>query len=387
MSRDLILVSLSLMTWGVGEGMFYFFQPLYMQQLGANPVMIGMILGIIGFTMMISHLPAGYISDRIGRRPVLILAWLIGCSATWIMGLANTLPVFVAGSALYGFTSFVVAPLNGYITTARGKMSVGRALTLISASFNVGAILGPILGGLIGNRYGLGSSFRVAGFVFLLSTITIFFIKPQPVSPPIHSNLRKGARSLLSLLYIKYLILIFFVMFALYLPIPLSQNFLQNERGINLVKIGQLLSARSAGVVILSLTLGQLNARIGFLITQVGMALFTLLILRNGGFLSYIIAYILLGSFQTARNLAVAQGRLLINKANMGLGYGMMETVMSIAMLLAPPLAGILYSRDPTWIYIVSFILICLSLLITIIFSPIKTEMVEAGLPEELELT
>lgn len=56
-SRDLILIAIALMTWGIGEGMFYFFQPLYLQQLGADPVMIGGILGLTGFVLTLTHLP------------------------------------------------------------------------------------------------------------------------------------------------------------------------------------------------------------------------------------------------------------------------------------------------------------------------------------------
>jgi len=68
MSRDLILIAISMFTWGVGEGMFLYFQPIYLQQLGADPVRIGAILGGFGLMMTISHMPAGYLADRLGRR-------------------------------------------------------------------------------------------------------------------------------------------------------------------------------------------------------------------------------------------------------------------------------------------------------------------------------
>ena len=174
MSRDLILVALSLMTWGLGEGMFLYFEPLYMQQLGASPVMIGGILGGVGIAMTLSYLPAGYISDRLGRRPLLRLAWLLGVSATWIMALSRSLPVFVLGIILYGATAFVVVPLNSYITAARGKWSVGRALTIISASFSLGAILGPLIGGWIGEQVGLQRTFLVAAIIFIFSPYLMY---------------------------------------------------------------------------------------------------------------------------------------------------------------------------------------------------------------------
>ncbi len=77
MSRDLILLGFSLMTWGVGEGMFFIFQPLYLQQLGANPVTIGAIFGAAGIAMTVAHIPAGHLADRIGRKPLLLASWIL----------------------------------------------------------------------------------------------------------------------------------------------------------------------------------------------------------------------------------------------------------------------------------------------------------------------
>jgi len=71
------------------------------------------------------------------------------------MALARELPMFVVGILLYGLTSAVLSPLNSYVVAARGKWSVGRALSFISAAFNAGAILGPLLGGLVAERFGL----------------------------------------------------------------------------------------------------------------------------------------------------------------------------------------------------------------------------------------
>ncbi len=119
MSKDLILIALSLMTWGIGEGMFLFFQAPYLEQMGADSLQIGRILGLVGMAMAITHLPAGFLSDRIGRKPLLIAAWSIGTAATWVMALAPSLPLFVTGAILYGFTAFVMTPLNSYITSAR----------------------------------------------------------------------------------------------------------------------------------------------------------------------------------------------------------------------------------------------------------------------------
>ena len=149
MNIDLILMSASLLTWGIGEGMFLIFQPIYLQQLGANTMTIALVFGLFGLAMMVTHIPAGHLSDRIGRKPLLVAAWAAGVLAALIMALARNLPVFIAGMLLYGFTGFVAAPMNSYITAARGSLSPVRAMTLLSAAYSLGAVLGPISGGWI----------------------------------------------------------------------------------------------------------------------------------------------------------------------------------------------------------------------------------------------
>jgi MFS transporter, DHA1 family, multidrug resistance protein len=292
--------------------------------------------------------------------------------AAWVMALANSLPVFVFGMTLYGFTSFVVVPLNSYITHARGNWSVGRTITIISACFSAGVIFGPLIGGKIGDQFGLQRTFFIAALFFLVSTLLIFFIEPQPVEKYDDAVPQNGWRNLINRRYIRYLLLIFLVVFALYLPQPLAQNYLQNEQGLNLSQIGRLGSARSLGIVVLSLTLGHLNARLGFLLAQVGVGLFAFLLLRGTSMPWYMAAYFLLGSYQTARSLAVAQGRSLIKAAYMGVGYGIFETAMTGATVLAAPLAGFLYQVNPTYIFSVGLGLIGVVLIISIFYSPIR---------------
>ena len=179
MRRDLTLVILSMIVWGIGEGMFFFFQPLYLQELGANPITIGVILGSVGVVMALVHIPAGYLADRFGRRQLLWSAWILGTLATLIMAFAPSLQFFVAGMVIYGITIFVAVPLNSYVTAARGSLTIGRVLTFSSAAFNLGAIIGPIIGGLIGQVAGLQTTFKIAALFFVISTGLILFIRKQ----------------------------------------------------------------------------------------------------------------------------------------------------------------------------------------------------------------
>lgn len=374
MTRDLILLAAALFTWGVGDGMFFLFQPLYLQDLGANPQMIGNILGAVGIAMTVAHLPAGYLADRIGRRPLLYLAWGLGTLATWVMALAPSLPWFTVGTVLYGLTSFVMVPMYSYITAARGKLSIGRAITLTTAAFSLGSVIGPIIGGQIGEKIGLHRTFLVAAFIFILSTLIVLSIRAQPIEETTTQKDGNALKTVLTPRYLRYLALIFVVMFALYLPQPLSQNYLQDVRNLGNAQIGGVIAMRNLGVVVFNLLLGQINARIGFLLAQGAMALFGLALWQGTSLPWYMGAYFLMGSYQTARSLASAQARPLVPPEVMGVAYGFVETAASLSIILAPPLAGYLYARDPVLIYPIGLVAILVGLLLTLFFSPVRSK-------------
>ena len=364
MSRDLIVFAITLFTWGIGESMFFIFQPLYLQELGASPLEIGTILGSMGIAMAVAHIPAGYLSDRLGRRPLIWTAWLLGLVAAWIMALGRALPIFIAGMLLYNLTAFVSSPMNSYITAARGELSIGRVLTFISASYNAGAIIGPWLGGMIAEKFSLRTIYSVSASIFFASCLIVLFLRPQPTDH--HEEHHGGQKvAVFNSRLITYLGVTFLAMFAMYLPQVLAPNFLQNERGLNYSQIGQLGSISGIGIVLLNLALGALNARTGFLLGQVAMLAYALLLWQGREYGLFALAYALIGGFRVARSLAIAQIRNLARQSQMGLVYGINETVAASTVILAPPLAGWIYSKNPVMIFLVSAALILISILVS----------------------
>ena len=368
MSRDLLLIALSLLTWGVGEGMFFYIQPLYLEALGASPQVIGNIIGAVGLAMTVAHIPAGFLADRLGRRPLMWAAWLLALGAAWVMALASSLPLFVAGLLFYSGTAFVASPMNSYVTAARGRMSVGRALTIVSASYNVGVIIGPALGGWIGQQHDFQRVYLLSASIFVLSTLIILFIRSQPVDRP--AQQAEPIRFSLDRRYLAYLGIVFLAMFATYLPQPLSPNYLKSVHLLTVAQIGQLGSIASLGIVVLSLTLGHLPARLGFLLGQATVAMFALALWQGTGMPVFIVGYFLVGGYRVARLLAAAQTRQLVHVANMGLAYGIIEAIAASATILAPPLAGYLYTQQPTLMYTLAIGLIGASLLVGAVFAP-----------------
>lgn len=363
MSRDLKIVSAAMITWGLGEGMFYIFQPLYIQQLGADPILIGAILSINGLVMTGAQIPSGYLADRIGRRPLMWFSWISGVVATWLMALAPSLSFFVGGLLLYGVTSSVMAPLNTYVAGARGKWSVGRAVSFVSASYNVGGILGPIIGGIVGELFNLRMVYYAAGVIFTISTVIILFTHRQPIEE--HTPLAGDVHLLKNKHFLGMLVMIFLVMFAVVLPQPLAANFLQNERSLTLSQIGQLGSLGALGSVIIMLVFGHLQPDIAMMVGQVGVMLFAIFLWRGNGIFWFGLAYIFLGGFRFVRAMTVALVRPLVRDREVGLAFGIVESLNSLAFMAAPVLAGLCYDWQPISIFPISLAILGMTFLMS----------------------
>jgi DHA1 family multidrug resistance protein-like MFS transporter len=373
MNRNLALIAASLFTWGIGEGLFIYFQPLYLQEWGADPLLIGGVLGAMGVAMAISQIPAGYLSDKVGSRSIMWTSWILGTIAAWVMALANSLPFFVTGMILYGMTGFVVAPMNSYITTVRGKYSIGRALTFVSGMYNLGAVLGPITGGLMADKFGLKTVYMVAGVLFIASTIIVLFVKknPQPHHADQNSTQTKGLFK--NLRFLSFLGITFVTMFTLFLPQTFAPSFLQNQQHFTRTTIGILGAFGSLGNAVAVLALGSLNSVAGFIIGQVWVLLFALLFLNGGSPFWFGLGYFFLGGLRLCRSMVLAIGRTLVHPEETGFAYGMMETASSIAIIAAPILAGILYRADPYAIFrLPIFLILGVIILNLVVFRIIK---------------
>ncbi len=383
MSSDLVLLSASLFTWGFGEGMFIYFQPIYLQQLGASTMVVASVFSAFGAAMMIAHIPAGFLADRIGRRPLLVVAWVAGVLATGVMALARSLPVFVTGMLLYGLTAFVASPMNSYVTAASGKLSPVRAMTLVSAAYNLGSVVGPVTGGWIGEHSSLRSVYLISACIFVLSTVILLFVRPQPRE--VHNPDASPLKLLANGRFITFVSVAFFVVFVMYLPQPLTPKFLQSERHLSLESIGLLGSVGGFGNALLNLGLGQFAARTGFLLAQVSVGMFSLLLWKGNGLPWYALGYFMLGGYRATRALIYAQVQPLVHSVQMGLAYGVAETFSSLAVVLAPLLAGVLYTRQPAVVYPISLGLTAVALLVSGVYSrflPVNRPPAVAYLPE-----
>ena len=125
----------------------------------------------------------GNLSDRFGRRPVLLAS--IGTLAIdfLIMGFAGTLAILFIGRALAGISSATFSTANAYIADVTTPEDRGRAFGMIGAAFGIGFIVGPALGGLLGEVFGTRAPFFAAAGLAALNFAYGLFVLPESLKP------------------------------------------------------------------------------------------------------------------------------------------------------------------------------------------------------------
>jgi MFS family permease len=356
MNRNLLLVALSLFTWGLGESFFIYFQPLYLQQWGASSVEIGGVLGGVGVVLALSQIPTGLLTDRLGPKKLMWASWIIGVVAAWMMVLAPSLPFFIVAYLLYGLTGFGIIPMNAYITNVRGNLSVGRALTFVSGMYNLGSVIGPIVGGRIADRMGLHSIYIVAAIIFMISTVSILLVQTVHEIHPDDLKQASGPKKLLgNPRFWTFLALAFFTLIALYLPQPLNSNFLQNQQHLSNTTIGIIGAIGSLGNAFATLALGNIAPFWGLLIGQAWVGVFAGIYLLGNSPFWFGLGFFFFGGYRLFRSMTLAYAKPMASLSETGLLYGLLETAASLAVIIAPVLAGLLYEQDPYAIYRTSF--------------------------------
>lgn len=362
-------MTLSLFFWGFGEGLFWYIQPLYLRELGADPVTIGAVLSLAAVAALLAHVPAGYLADRFGAKQVMLAGWLLGVVAISGCYLAPSLLWFSLSWVAYVFTAFAKVPINAYVAQARGRQSVQRAITLVTAGFAGGSVISPALGGWVGAGYGLRSVFLLAAVFFVLSFVVVLFVRSQPVTPVPSGGGRYtellGNRRLLG-----FLALMFAAALALYVGLPLAPNFLEEVRGFDVGAVGVFGSVNSAGILALSVAFGHRSPRRGVMLAQLLMMASLALLLFTTGLAWAGLAYFLRAAWILGRDLLIAQIARVVGPGELGLAIGLGETVLELAVVLAPLWAGWLYAQRPELPFIAGLFLLGLILPLFWRFAP-----------------
>ena len=168
MKKPLILILIFVFIDVLGFSLILPLLPYYAETFSASPSSVGLLLGANALAQLIGAPVIGRLSDRYGRRPLLILS-IAGTAVSFLMlAMANSMAMLFASRIVDGLLGGNVSLAQAYITDVTDEENRARGLGLIGAAFGVGFIFGPALGGTLGagGNYSL-PSFVAAGLATL----------------------------------------------------------------------------------------------------------------------------------------------------------------------------------------------------------------------------
>ncbi|NBX68654.1 MAG: MFS transporter [Proteobacteria bacterium] len=148
--KILFLVFLTVFLDLVGFGIIIPIQPFYAEKLGASPTTVTLLGASFSLMQFLFGSFWGRLSDRIGRRPVMLLSIACASLGYLIFGLADNLKVLFLARMLAGFGSANIGAAQAIIADSTPPESRAKGMGIIGAAFGLGFILGPALGGFFG---------------------------------------------------------------------------------------------------------------------------------------------------------------------------------------------------------------------------------------------
>jgi DHA1 family tetracycline resistance protein-like MFS transporter len=178
----LVLIFLTVFLDLVGFGIVIPVLPLYAERFGASPLVIGFLLAAYSLAQCIFSPLLGQLSDRIGRRPVLLVS-VIGTSLGFLlMGLAQTLWLLFLARIIDGITGGNISTAQAYIADVTPPQERSRGMGLIGAAFGLGFIVGPAIGGLM-SPISLAAPLFFAAALAAVNAVAIYFLLPESLPP------------------------------------------------------------------------------------------------------------------------------------------------------------------------------------------------------------
>jgi len=179
----------------VGFGIVIPVLPFYAEGslFNATPRTVGLLFASYSIMQLIFSPILGGLSDRYGRRPVLLIS-IIGTGIGFlILGLANTLLLLFVGRILDGITGGNISTAQAYIADITTKENRAKGMGLIGAAFGLGFIFGPAIGGIL-SRWGIHVPFFFAATLCFANAILLYFTLPETVTAehPARTSARNG---------------------------------------------------------------------------------------------------------------------------------------------------------------------------------------------------
>ncbi|MFK4809474.1 TCR/Tet family MFS transporter [Devosia sp. ZW T5_3] len=185
MSRPLTVIFTAIVLDAVGIGLIFPILPSLLQEVthaeNVAPY-IGIMTALYAIMQFICAPVLGSLSDRLGRRPVLLIS-IAGAAVNYLfLAFAPSLWLLLIGRAIAGLTGANISVAMAYITDISPEDKRARRFGLFNAMFGIGFIIGPVLGGALGDHW-LRLPFIAAAVLNTANLLLAFFVLPESRTP------------------------------------------------------------------------------------------------------------------------------------------------------------------------------------------------------------
>lgn len=189
--KNLIILSFTLVVVMLGFGMVIPIIPFYIERLGAGGSAFGLLVATAAFTELLFGPLWGSVSDRVGRKPILMIG-MLGYSLSMVLfGLSTELWMLFASRALSGVLSAAtLSTAMAYIGDSTSEKERGGGMGALGGAAGLGVILGPGLGGWLAGD-SLSMPFFVAAAMSLVSLLLIALLLPETLPPEVRSTAKR----------------------------------------------------------------------------------------------------------------------------------------------------------------------------------------------------
>ncbi|HLL75990.1 MAG TPA: MFS transporter [Pyrinomonadaceae bacterium] len=179
----------------VGFGIVIPLLPFYASRFGASPFAIGLLFASYSLMQLVFSPVLGRLSDRHGRRPVLLLSLLGTALGFFILGFADTLLLLFVGRIIDGISGANISTAQAYVADVTTPENRAKGMGLVGAAFGLGFIFGPAIGGTL-SLWGKSVPFFFAGALALANAVLLYFTLPETVTPDTAARTAAPARGL-----------------------------------------------------------------------------------------------------------------------------------------------------------------------------------------------
>ncbi len=366
----------------IGFGIIIPVLPLYAESFGASPAVIGLLAASFSLTQLVSARIGGRLSDRFGRRPVLLASLLGTCVGAAVTAAAGAVWVLFVGRLVDGLSGVSQSSAQAAIADLAPPEQRPRLMGIMGTSFGVGFVVGPVLGSLAALG-GARLPFVVASLIAGLNAVVAWFRLPETrretervtraeQGAPLPGGVRRLA-------LVGFVGSVAFAGFTATVALLLNRRLGLDEAGASAVfiVIGVVLIATQAGLVgRVNAALGERGAiRFGLGLNTVGLAL----LVPDVGWWGVVVGLGALAVGQAILTPSLSSAIAGLAGRRRGEALGVTQAAVGLGRVVGPAGAGVLFGVGMAWPYGVGAVLAALAVALVPRRRPLVADRVVTG--------